>query len=64
MTSLALLTAPLLGYLGPQGVFGSIWALLGLIGVVLLAVVGFFWYPIKRLLGLGKDSEDELENDT
>ncbi|MCI0562239.1 MAG: hypothetical protein MN733_27450 [Nitrososphaera sp.] len=45
-----LTTEPALAYVGPGAgltVFGSILALLGLI---FLAIFGFLWYPIKRLI--------------
>ena len=37
-------------YMGPGAGLGAIGTLLALIGAVLLAVVGFVWYPVKRLI--------------
>ncbi|MBK8979383.1 MAG: hypothetical protein IPM29_26085 [Planctomycetes bacterium] len=45
-----LIPVPLLAYLGPGGALSSLGSFLALLGTVVLAVVGFVWYPIKRLL--------------
>ncbi len=37
-------------YMGPGAGLGAIGTVLAVIGVVLLAVVGFLWYPLKRFL--------------
>lgn len=37
-------------YIGPGAGLGAIGTLIALIGAVMLAVVGFLWYPLKRLL--------------
>ena len=37
-------------YVGPGAGLGAIGTVLALIGGVLLAILGFVWYPIKRLL--------------
>ncbi|MGI9286056.1 MAG: hypothetical protein ACR2P1_11755 [Pseudomonadales bacterium] len=36
-------------YIGPGLGLGAIGVLLGVIGGVLLAIFGLFWYPIKRM---------------
>ena len=36
-------------YVGPGAGITAIGTLVALIGAVLLAIVGFVWYPIKRL---------------
>lgn len=38
------------GYVGPGAGLGAIGTVLALVGAILLAVVGFVWYPVKRLL--------------
>ncbi len=38
-----------LAYIGPGIGIGVIGTVLAFIGAVLLALVGFIWYPIKRL---------------
>lgn len=45
---------PVIGYLGPGGAVSSIGALLALIVGVLAAILGFIWYPLRRLLHRGK----------
>jgi cellobiose-specific phosphotransferase system component IIC len=37
-------------YIGPGAGISAIGSLLALIAVVLLAIVGFVWYPLKRLM--------------
>jgi hypothetical protein len=38
------------GYVGPGAGLSFIGTLFAAIGALLLAVVGFIWYPVKRLL--------------
>jgi hypothetical protein len=39
-----------LAYIGPGAGLSAIGTLVALVGAVLLAIVGFVWYPIKRML--------------
>lgn len=52
----------MIAYGGPGSIVSGIGALLAVLAAVAAAVVGFFWFPIKRLiqgfLG-GPDEEDE-----
>lgn len=41
---------PMLAYLGPGGALSGLGAILSLAGAVLLAIIGFLWYPMKRWL--------------
>jgi hypothetical protein len=45
---------PAFAYLGPGAGLSAIGALVALIIGVILAFVGFIWYPVKRLLWKGK----------
>jgi len=45
-------------YVGPGAGLSAIGTVLALIGAVLLGIVGFVWYPIKRLLR-GKKAKEE-----
>ena len=45
-----ILPDPALAYIGPGAGLGAIGTLVALIGALLLAVVGFVWYPLKRLM--------------
>jgi hypothetical protein len=38
-------------YVGPGAGITAIGTVLALVGAALLAIVGFVWYPLKRLLG-------------
>lgn len=37
-------------YVGPGGALSAIAAFVALLAAVVLAAIGFVWYPIKRLL--------------
>ncbi|MEM7522787.1 MAG: hypothetical protein AAF360_03325 [Pseudomonadota bacterium] len=41
---------PAFAYIGPGAGLSAIGTLLALFAAVLLAVVGFLWYPLKRLM--------------
>ena len=41
---------PALAYIGPGAGIGAIGTVVAVIGTVLLMIVGFVWYPVKRLL--------------
>lgn len=49
ITALAAPSSPL-AYLGPGGVVSSLGAILAIIAGVIVALFGFLWYPLKRLL--------------
>ena len=51
MVAIPLLVLPqtALAYIGPGAGITAIGTVIALIGAVLLAIVGFLWYPIKRL---------------
>ncbi len=55
--ALCALALPVHAYVGPGLGLGAIGALFGILFAVLLAIVGIFWYPLKRLFK-GKDSDD------
>lgn len=43
-------TMSMLAYIGPGGVLGAIGAFLALLAAVVIALFGFVWYPVKRLM--------------
>ena len=54
-------------YIGPGAGISAIGSLLALIAAIVLAIVGFVWYPVKRILNrrgkkrteaAGKDEEN------
>jgi len=47
---LAVSPAPAHAYIGPGGGLSALGALLALLAAVSLAVMGFLWYPIKRMM--------------
>jgi len=49
---LAATPSPSLAYVGPGAGITAIGAALAFVGGILLAIVGFVWYPLKRLLRL------------
>lgn len=51
-----------LAYVGPGAGISAIGSFLALIMVVVVALFGFFWYPIKRLLKGKQDAVIEEED--
>jgi hypothetical protein len=60
---LALLAIPLLlpsaaaAYIGPGAGLSAIGTAIAVIGAFLLLILGFVWYPVKRLLRRGQSSK-------
>jgi len=52
----------ILAYIGPGAGLGAVGSLLALVGAVLLMIVGFIWYPLKRLLRRGKADRAQKED--
>ena len=50
MIAEAVLAAPAHAYIGPGAGLSAIGTILTLIAAVFLGIVGFVWYPVKRLL--------------
>ena len=52
-----------LAYIGPGSGLSAIGSLLAIVGTFLLIIVGFFWYPLKRLYSYlkGKLRKENLE---
>ena len=48
--ALLIISSPVFAYIGPGMGGGVIAGVLGVIGAVLLALFGFLYYPIKRIL--------------
>lgn len=48
--ALASLATPAAAYIGPGAGIGVIGTALALLGTVVLLLVGFIWYPLKRFL--------------
>jgi hypothetical protein len=46
----ALVAGPAHAYIGPGAGLTAIGTVIALLGGILLAIVGFVWYPIKRVL--------------
>ena len=43
-------SSPVQAYLGPGGVISGLGSFLALLAAVAVAIVGFLWFPIKRLI--------------
>lgn len=57
---LAFLSHPLMAYVGPGAGISAIGSFIALIVAVLVAILGFIWYPLKRLLKKNGSETDEL----
>jgi hypothetical protein len=53
------LTEPAAAYIGPGAGLSGIGALLAVVAAVSVAVFGFIWYPIKRLLRKGRTGTED-----
>lgn len=58
-TLLAVLPQSALAYIGPGAGVSAIGTVIALVGAVLLAILGFVWYPIKRLRNKPKKNKEE-----
>lgn len=59
--ALSLMAGPAHAYIGPGAGLGAIGTVIAVIGAILLMIVGFLWYPIKRMLKRGKNSVEQNE---
>lgn len=60
---LASLATPAAAYVGPGAGIGVIGTALALVGTIVLLLVGFIWYPMKRFLRR-KQSVDQNPTDS
>ena len=61
LSFLAFGPAPAYAYIGPGAGITAIGTVLALIAAVLLAIIGFLWYPIKRMMRKRRENEKEVE---
>lgn len=54
---------PALAYIGPGMGLGFIGSLLGVIAAVFVAIFGFVWYPIKRMMKNKRSAEKADDDD-
>lgn len=59
-----LIASPAFAYIGPGAGLGALGTLATLVGAIVLLVVGFVWYPIKRMLRGRKQADAVEETDT
>ncbi|NOC47428.1 hypothetical protein [Ruegeria sp. HKCCD7559] len=50
LSGLLIIPTTALAYIGPGAGLGAIGTLVALVGAVLLAIIGFVWYPVKRMM--------------
>ena len=66
---LALLTpSSTFAYLGPGAGLSAIGSVLAFVGLILLLILGFFWYPLKKLMkkirsDTDKETDGEYDSD-
>src|SRR5262245_60301847 len=59
----ALAAAPAHAYVGPGAGLSAIGIVVGLLAAIFFGIVGFVWYPIKRLLRLRRERSGEPQPD-
>ncbi|MGD8913948.1 MAG: hypothetical protein PVI97_16885 [Candidatus Thiodiazotropha sp.] len=62
---ISVLLFPALGhaYIGPGAGLGAIGTAIALLGALILLIVGFIWYPVKRLLRRSKNVSTQSKVD-
>ena len=63
LSSAWLMPATAHAYIGPGAGLGALGSLLALLGAVLLVIVGFVWYPVKRVMAKWKAARADQEED-
>ena len=58
LTSLLDQASPVLAYLGPGAGLSTIGAFLAVVAGIIVALFGFVWYPIRRLLRKRKPRDE------
>lgn len=61
---LLLFPVSVMAYLGPGAAVSSIGALLAAIAGIIVAIFGFLWYPIRRLIRKLKKSGNDREGNS
>jgi len=59
--SIWLFSGQAVAYIGPGAGLSAIGSLLALLGALILAIVGFIWYPVKRLMSNRKAAKQEAD---
>lgn len=59
-----LLPLPVVAYVGPGAGLSALGSLLALLAAIVVAIAGFLWYPIKRLLGRRRTSAPVESDET
>ncbi len=57
---LLMMPLPALAYMGPGAGITAIGCLIALVAGLWYTLKGFLWLPLKRLLGFGKDQQQDL----
>lgn len=63
LAAVLVVPAPVSAYGGPGSIVTGIGALLAAVAAVAAAVVGFFWFPLKRLMQRLRDGQEDEESD-
>jgi Kef-type K+ transport system membrane component KefB len=61
LMSFMMAALPASAYVGPGAGLGAIGTIIAVIGAIFLLIVGFIWYPIKRLLRKTASKNDEAK---
>jgi hypothetical protein len=50
-----------LAYVGPGAGISAIGSVIALVGALLMAIIGFVWYPVKKMLRAKAHAADEAD---
>ncbi|ALM54627.1 hypothetical protein AR456_09725 [Halomonas huangheensis] len=57
-------TAPALAYVGPGAGLTAIGTMIAVIAALVLAVIGFVWYPLKRVMRRRRAERTSADEDS
>lgn len=60
---IVLVQPPAMAYVGPGAGIAALGAFLAIIAAIVVAILGFLWYPIKRVLGKRKVRSENREEE-
>ena len=63
MALLLAMEAPAFAYVGPGSGLAFLGSLVALLGAIGVAIVGFVWYPVKRLMRRRRERDEDEDLD-
>lgn len=58
-----LVSGPAMAYVGPGAGLSAIGSFIALLFAIVVAIFGFIWFPVKRLLNRNKQIDEDLQEE-